>query len=60
MEALNLSLQKEIAAKGMLFNTPNPALFRDKLRSAGFYAEWKNKFGQEAWDILESSTGKLA
>jgi TRAP-type transport system periplasmic protein len=60
METLNSTLQKEIAAKGMVFNAPNTTLFRDKLRSAGFYAEWKNKFGQEAWDILERSTGKLA
>jgi len=58
--ALNTSLQQEIAAKGMVFNTPRVDPFREKLRSAGYYAEWKNKFGAEAWEILERSTGKLA
>ena len=56
---LNASLQQEIAAKGMVFNTPPMEPFRDKLRSAGYYAEWKGKFGEEAWSILERSTGKL-
>jgi tripartite ATP-independent transporter DctP family solute receptor len=56
---LNSSLQQEIAAKGMVFNTPRVEPFRDKLRSAGYYAEWKGKFGDEAWAILERYTGKL-
>jgi TRAP-type transport system periplasmic protein len=57
---LNSSLQKELAAKGMLFNNPDAEPFRQKLRSAGYYSEWKSKFGQEAWAVLERSTGKLA
>ncbi len=58
--ALNASLQKDLATKGLAFNQPNAAAFRDKLRAAGFYAEWKQKFGDEAWALLEKSTGKLA
>ena len=50
---LNAGLQQELAAKGMVFNQPDPAPFRDKLRKAGFYAEWKGKYGDEAWAILE-------
>ncbi len=57
---LNASLQQDLAAKGLIFNQPDPAPFRDKLRKAGFYAEWKGKFGDEAWAILEKSVGKLA
>ena len=57
---LNASLQQELAAKGMVFNQPDPAPFRDKLRKAGFYAEWKGKYGDEAWAILEKSVGSLA
>jgi tripartite ATP-independent transporter DctP family solute receptor len=56
---LNSNLQQEIAAKGMVFNTPRMEPFRDKLRSAGYYTEWKGKFGDEAWAILERYTGKL-
>jgi tripartite ATP-independent transporter DctP family solute receptor len=57
---LNASLQKELADKGMVFNQPKIDAFRDKLRQAGFYAEWKGKYGDEAWALLEKSTGKLA
>jgi tripartite ATP-independent transporter DctP family solute receptor len=56
---LNASVQQELAAKGMVLNQPDPAPFRDKLRKAGFYAEWKGKYGDEAWAILEGSVGKL-
>jgi tripartite ATP-independent transporter DctP family solute receptor len=57
---LNATLQQELAAKGLAFNRPDPAPFRDKLRAAGFYTEWKNKYGDEAWALLEKSVGKLA
>jgi hypothetical protein len=57
---LNAGLQKDLSAKGMVFNQPDSALFRDQLRKAGFYSEWKGKYGDEAWAILERSVGKLA
>ncbi len=57
---LNAGLQSELAGKGMVFNQPAPDAFREKLRSAGFYAEWKGKYGDEAWATLEKYTGKLA
>jgi tripartite ATP-independent transporter DctP family solute receptor len=57
---LNANLQKDLAAKGMAFNTPDTAAFRDHLRKAGFYSEWKGKYGDEAWAILERAVGKLA
>jgi TRAP-type transport system periplasmic protein len=57
---LNASLQQDLSAKGLVFNRPDPAPFRDKLRSAGFYTEWQGKYGPEAWGLLEKSVGKLA
>jgi tripartite ATP-independent transporter DctP family solute receptor len=54
---LNAGLKDELVSKGMQFNDPNPALFRDALRKAGFYAEWKKKYGDEAWAILEKAVG---
>jgi TRAP-type C4-dicarboxylate transport system substrate-binding protein len=57
---LNANLQQDLAVKGLVFNKPDPAPFRDKLRSAGFYTEWKAKYGDEAWGLLEKSVGKLA
>jgi TRAP-type transport system periplasmic protein len=57
---LNATLQQSLAAKGVVFNRPDLKPFRDKLRSAGFYTEWKGKYGDEAWALLEKSVGKLA
>jgi tripartite ATP-independent transporter DctP family solute receptor len=56
---LNSNLQQELAGKGLAFNKPDAGAFRDKLRTAGFYTEWKGKYGDEAWSILEKSVGKL-
>jgi TRAP-type transport system periplasmic protein len=58
--ALNANLQKELAGKGMQFNQPDTAAFRDHLRKAGFYKEWQGKYGNEAWAILERAVGKLS
>ena len=57
---LNANLQQDLASKGLIFNQPAVAPFRDKLRAAGFYAEWKAKYGDQAWDLLEKAVGKLS
>jgi tripartite ATP-independent transporter DctP family solute receptor len=57
---LNAGLQQELAGKGLVFNQPDVTPFRDKLRSAGFYSEWKGKYGDQAWALLEKATGKLS
>jgi TRAP-type transport system periplasmic protein len=59
-EKLNATVREELAGKGLTFNQPDLAPFREKLRSAGFYSEWKGKYGEEAWAILEKSVGKLS
>ena len=59
-EKLNTTVKDELAGKGLIFNQPELAPFRDKLRSAGFYAEWKGKYGDKAWDVLEKAVGKLS
>jgi hypothetical protein len=45
--------------KGITFNDTDPAPFREVLRKAGFYAEWKGKYGEEAWALLEKAAGQL-
>jgi tripartite ATP-independent transporter DctP family solute receptor len=57
---LNAGLQQELAGKGLTFNQPNVTPFREKLRSAGFYGEWKGKYGDQPWELLEKSVGKLS
>ena len=58
-EKLNANLQTELAAKGFISNQPDLKPFREKLKQAGFYSEWKGKYGDEAWAILEKNAGKL-
>jgi len=60
INAFNETVQKNLADKGMTFNKPSPDSFRAKLREAGFYGEWKKRFGEDAWGHLESAVGKLA
>src|ERR1700750_3113597 len=59
-EKLNISVRQELAGKGLTFNQPEGGAVRDKLRTAGFYAEWKGKYGDKAWELLEKSVGKLS
>ena len=58
--ALDASLQTKLEAKGMAFNTPDQAPFRAVLQKAGFYAQWRKTFGEEAWTALEGYVGALA
>ena len=57
---LNNGLEAQLKAKGMIFNTPDVKSFRDALSKAGFYKEWRAKFGDEAMAKLEKYSGKLA
>ncbi|MFZ6644807.1 TRAP transporter substrate-binding protein [Undibacterium sp. TJN25] len=56
---LNNTLEVELKTKGLTFNAVNPDLFRAALKKSGFYAEWKKKYGADAWALLEKYTGKL-
>ena len=60
LNKLDRSLQAELEKKGVTFTRPDLATFRDKLRTAGFYKEWREKIGNEGWTLLEKHVGKLA
>jgi TRAP-type transport system periplasmic protein len=57
---LNGSVADDLKSKGLIFEEVDKQAFRDALKQAGFYAEWKQKFGAEAWGILESQVGTLS
>lgn len=57
--AVDKTVRESLIKKGMKINDVDPMKFREKLRSAGFYSEWKGKFGEQAWSTLEASVGKL-
>jgi tripartite ATP-independent transporter DctP family solute receptor len=56
---LDASLRQTLTGKGLVFNDPDKALFRDALAKTSFYGDWKKKYGEEAWGLLETYTGKL-
>ena len=56
----NIDLQKQLTAKGLTFNTVDTAPFRRVLSSAGFYTQAKEKFGPEAWGLLQQYAGEIA
>jgi TRAP-type C4-dicarboxylate transport system substrate-binding protein len=57
---LNKDAEGALTKAGISFNRPDTTPFREMLRSAGFYAQWKAKFGDEAWAKLEKYAGRLA
>jgi TRAP-type C4-dicarboxylate transport system substrate-binding protein len=57
---LNQNTEKILADKGMEIASPDTSAFRAKLQSAGFYKEWRGKYGEEAWKLLEKSTGPIS
>jgi tripartite ATP-independent transporter DctP family solute receptor len=57
---LNTALEATLKDKGLVFNRPDKNLFREALSKAGFYTEWKGKYGPDAWKVLEKYSGALA
>ena len=58
--ALSLSLRNELQAKGVQFTEPDKKAFKAALAKTSFYKDWKGKFGNEAWALLEESAGSLS
>ncbi len=56
---LNETLRDNLVQRGMIFNTTDPQKFRGALGAAGFYAEWKEKYGPDAWAVFERQVGVL-
>jgi TRAP-type C4-dicarboxylate transport system substrate-binding protein len=56
---LSESLRQGLAAKGLQFNDVDRTSFRDALRKTSFYKDWRAKFGDQAWSLLEASAGTL-
>ncbi|HEY0615398.1 MAG TPA: TRAP transporter substrate-binding protein [Candidatus Elarobacter sp.] len=56
----NESLSEKLARRGMAINRADTSGFRTKLAASGFYTKWRDKFGAQAWALLEKTSGKLA
>jgi TRAP-type C4-dicarboxylate transport system substrate-binding protein len=57
---LNGELSGKLTSAGLKFNNVEPEGFRDRLRTAGFYKDWRGRFGDEAWQLLEAAVGALS
>jgi TRAP-type transport system periplasmic protein len=56
---LNTSLRPDLEAKGLLFNEVDKSVFRARLVQAGFYKDWRHRYGDVAWAMLEKYAGAL-
>ena len=56
---LEQSLTAQLKGEGMLFNQADIPAFRSVMSSTGFYSQWRESYGPEAWSLLERSVGKL-
>ncbi|WP_316233466.1 TRAP transporter substrate-binding protein [Bradyrhizobium sp. SZCCHNPS2010] len=57
--ALSQSLRADLAAKGFTFIDVDKSTFRAVLAKSSFYKDWRGRFGEEAWTILQSNVGEL-
>ena len=57
---LSDTLKSDLKAKGITFIDVQQDDFRKALASTNFYAEWKQKYGPTAWDLMEKVSGKLS
>jgi tripartite ATP-independent transporter DctP family solute receptor len=56
---LNTEAEALLTKAGLTFNSVDTVPFRELLKQAGFYTEWKGKYGDEVWSKLEKYSGGL-
>ena len=56
----NNDVRKTLEGRGLIINDVDSAAFRDALKASGFYKEWRGKYGEEAWQVLESAVGAVS
>ena len=55
----NADLQKTLEARGLTFNQADAGAFQQALAKTAFYKEWRAKFGDEAWSLLQKYAGDI-
>jgi tripartite ATP-independent transporter DctP family solute receptor len=58
--SLSKSLRAELQGKGLQFVEVDKKAFKTALGKTTFYKDWRAKFGDEAWKLLEQNVGTLA
>lgn len=59
MRASNANLEKTLRQRGMVVNTVDTESFRERLREANFYRNWRQSIGEEAWTLMEEKVGTV-
>ena len=57
--ALGQTLRADLTAKGLKFVDVDKKAFKDALAKTSFYKDWRGKFGEEAWKLLQDNVGSL-
>ena len=57
---LNGDVGSTLKQHGLAFNEVDTAAFRAALKDAGFYKDWRGKYGEDAWRVLEDSVGAVS
>jgi TRAP-type C4-dicarboxylate transport system substrate-binding protein len=60
LAALGADARGTLEKNGLAFNTVDQASFRDALKAAGFYKDWRDRYGEDAWHVLEDAVGKVS
>jgi TRAP-type C4-dicarboxylate transport system substrate-binding protein len=59
VRAANANLEQMLRQHGMLVNAVDTESFRERLRDADFYRDWRRSVGEEAWALIETKVGKV-
>jgi TRAP-type transport system periplasmic protein len=59
VRAANANLEQTLRHRGMLVNTVDTGSFRERLRGANFYRNWRQSTGEEAWALMEAKVGTV-
>ena len=54
----DIALQPQLKANGMIFNDVDRPAFKSAIRAASLYAQWRQRYGEEVWRLLESGTNQ--
>ncbi len=57
--SLAKTLRDNLTAKGMKFIDVDKSAFRAALAKTSFYKDWRAKFGEKGWGLLEAAVGPL-
>jgi tripartite ATP-independent transporter DctP family solute receptor len=59
IDRLSGTLRQSLTEAGLKFVDADGEAFRAKLKASSFYKDWRGKFGDEAWALLEAVSGPL-